>query len=193
KCEQDIDFAFSSNKLKQIGYTQAIWTLLAVTEDYYYHYTHIKALSSKEIPAFTDSLINWISHPLRICLKESDQSCLKLTKKLIHEHYGLAHEWIKQSKHYWNYCIIFPLWHRGKIDLSVSGDKLIINNFSNFTELKPEYEAYNRLTKNKNRESVFIDSIKEEVVKNTKFNITKKMFDIDFNTNFSSTMIFFWK
>ena len=35
KIEQEIDCDFGSNKLKEIGYTQAVWTLLSVVEDHH--------------------------------------------------------------------------------------------------------------------------------------------------------------
>ncbi|HLP87328.1 MAG TPA: hypothetical protein VK184_01825 [Nostocaceae cyanobacterium] len=189
KAEQEIDSAFSSNKLKDIGYTQAIWTLLSVVEDHHLKIRVLDRLPDEQLQAYTDSLINWLSYPLRICFKESVKNSKKLTKKLINDHYGLAQDWIEISKQYWNFCLMFSLWYRKKIQISVIDNELIPTDL---TTLDIEYEAYNRLVKKSGDGSeirIDLSKITTIVVDNTEFNNKHQTFTVKFNSNLASELI----
>lgn len=142
--EKDIDIAYSANGLKDIGYTQAVWTLLSVAEDHNLKIREIQQLSDFQRDAYVDGLINWLSYPLRVCFKEADRKRNKLIKALVDEHYQLAQDWIKKSKEYSHFCAIFPLWWRKKIKISVDGRQLLPTDWSSASL---EYEAYNRLVR----------------------------------------------
>ncbi|BAZ30456.1 hypothetical protein NIES4074_29160 [Cylindrospermum sp. NIES-4074] len=189
KAEQEIDSAFLSNKLKNIGYTQAVWTLLSVVEDHHLRIRVVEPMSDEQLQVYIDNLINWLSYPLRICLKEAVKNSNKLTKVLINEHYGLAQEWIEKSKQYWNFCLIFPLWYRKKIQISVIENKLIPTDC---TTLELEYEAYNRLVKKSGdgaETRIDLNKVTQIVIDNTEFNNKHKIFKVNFNSHLASELI----
>jgi hypothetical protein len=105
EAEQEIDLFSSSNKLKDIGYTQAVWTLLSVVEDLYLKKIEIDQIPNKKLDAYVNSLMSWLSYPLRVCLKESDKRNSKLIRNMINDHYGYAFEWIEESKNYWLFWV----------------------------------------------------------------------------------------
>jgi len=200
EAENEIDAAFSSNKLKDIGYAQAVWTLLSVVEDFYLKITMgleiegrvIPPLPGKDLRPTIDSLINELSYPLRICFKEAEKNKNELVKEYIDEQYGLAAEWLKESEDYHQFNIMFPLWHREEINLSTSGEFLVHTDRSS---LQLEYEAYNRLVKKTGYlTDTFSDYnkatiVKEEIVKNTSFKETT--FKVNFNPKLASQLIAF--
>ncbi len=79
--EKEIDAAFSSNKLKEIGYTQAVWTLLSIAEEHFLKIAKIDSLSNDQLDAYVDTLINSLSYPLRVCFKDSDRKDTMLRKR----------------------------------------------------------------------------------------------------------------
>jgi hypothetical protein len=71
--EKDIDAKFASSSLKDLGYAQAMWTLLAVNEDHYLSRLH--RLSDEDMHIYVDSRMNSLTHPLRACAEDYDQFC----------------------------------------------------------------------------------------------------------------------
>lgn len=140
--EVDIDLAFSASALKDIGYAQAVWTLLSVTEDAYLKYIHL--LDNEQLHTFADVHLSKLTYPLRVCLKNSNSSSQKLKKELIDEHYQLALDWLRQSDDYYNWNSIFPLWHNGKIEFVIDNKRI---SFDRLTSLDVRYEAYNRFNR----------------------------------------------
>jgi hypothetical protein len=118
--------------------------LLSVAEDQHLKNREVKPLEEDQLGAFVDGLLNYLSDPLRVCFKESKKLPEKIDNRLIDEHYQLAQDWIEAAKHYSNFCSIFPLWHRGKIDPRIKGNKLEI---SEWRSVAVEYEVYNRLVR----------------------------------------------
>ncbi len=137
--EAEIDRSFASNALKKEGYAQAVWTLLSMNEDYF---LKIFNRHPEDLDIFTDIHMNALTYPLRVCHSECSDESKKLVKKLIDEHYKLAWDWLELASHaYFNFHSLFPLWHRGKLQLTVDGKRLSI-----MTPRKNKaYEAYNRL------------------------------------------------
>jgi len=140
--EEEIDREFSKNPLQNISYSQAIWTLLSVMEDKHLKMVHIDPLPEEQMHAATDVLINAVTHPIRALHFNNDTPSEAVKHILENDHYGWAHEWIDVAIVYDKFCSIFPLWHRGHIDISVSGNVL---ESSKWKSLPLEYEAYNRL------------------------------------------------
>ncbi len=140
--EADIDQAFGANALKEEGYAQAVWTLLSQTEDSYLKAIHTLT-HDVELHIFADIRLNALTYPLRVCNMECPSESNTFRNELIDAHYQLAWEWLTLADHsYYNFCSIFPLWHRGKVEITVHGSKLVARHA--VSEDKA-YEAYNRL------------------------------------------------
>jgi hypothetical protein len=185
--ETGIDNAYSTNKLKDVGYTQAVWTLLSVAEDHYLKVTEIKPLNKYRLHGYIDGLINWLSYPLRVCLKEADIGKNKLIKELIEEHYQLALDWINISKVYSNFCAIFPLWHKKKIKISIDGMQILTTDLSS---ISLEYEAYNKLLSKSGdgaKKIIYPEPVYQEIVTNTTFRETT--FNVNFNPKLASNLM----
>lgn len=137
--EREVDCSFASNALKNEEYAQAVWTLLSVTEDYF-----LKVFHHPEdvMDIFTDVHMNALTYPLRVCQKECTQGERRLKKAYIEAHYKLAWDWLELATHgYTDFHTLFPLWHRGRIELAVEGKRLRVT-----TPLQDKrYEAYNRV------------------------------------------------
>ena len=69
RIEKAVDDSFAS-KLEDIGYAQAVWTLLSVNEDYSLKVTH-QASDLEEMHIFADVHLNALTYPLQRCLKEA--------------------------------------------------------------------------------------------------------------------------
>ncbi len=178
--EKEIDLIFAGNRLKSIGYTQAIWTLLNIAEEHYLKITTRRPLKTEnELNAYVDKSLNSLNYPLRVCYKESDRSKNKLEKKMIDEDYKSAIQWLDDADDYGLFCSIFPLWHRNKIEIELDGYNLIP---SDWTRLELEYEAYNRLFRKDAKEELLHVSNKdifELIAANTK--IKRNIYYINFN------------
>jgi hypothetical protein len=139
KAEEEIDRAFASNALKNEGYAQAVWTLLSMNEDYY---LKMFTRHPEDMDIFADIHMNALTYPLRVCHRECVGKSGKLIKKLVNEHYKLAWDWLELAVHgYFNFHSLFPLWHRGKLELTVEGKRLCVTT----PRQDKAYEAYNRL------------------------------------------------
>lgn len=139
EAEEEIDRSFASNALKNEGYAQAVWTLLSMNEDY-----SVKVMSRhpEDLDIFADTHMNALTYPLRVCQRECVNEPRKLVKKLINGHYQLACAWIELAVHgYFNFHSLFPLWHRGKLELTVEEKRLIVKT----PPRNKAYEAYNRV------------------------------------------------
>jgi len=137
--EEEIDQSFAANALKNEGYAQAVWTLLSMNEDYL-----LKVFNRhpEDLDIFTDIHMNALTYPLRVCHRECPNESRKLVKKLIDDHYKLAWDWLELASHgYFNFHSLFPLWHRGKLELTVEGRRLSVAT----PRQNKAYEAYNRL------------------------------------------------
>jgi hypothetical protein len=139
EAEGEIDRSFASSALKNEGYAQAVWTLLSMNEEY-----SVKVMSRhpEDLDIFADTHMNALTYPLRVCQRECINEPRKLVKKLINQHYQLVWDWIELAVHgYLNFHTLFPLWHRGKLELTVEEKRLIVTT----PRQNKAYEAYNRL------------------------------------------------
>jgi hypothetical protein len=137
--EREIDRSFASNALKNEGYAQAVWTLLSMTEEYL-----LKIFNQQpaDLEVFTDTHMNALTYPLRVCHTECAAKGKPLVSEYIPAHYQLAWDWLKLARHgYFNFHALFPLWHRGRLDLAVEGKRLVVKT----PPQDKTYEAYNRL------------------------------------------------
>jgi hypothetical protein len=190
--EKDIDTVFADNKLKEIGYAQAVWTLLSVTED-----LSLRSLMNgqKAMEAFADGHLNCLTYPLRVChgelLKEVEihKDQYVLNTELVDEDYKLAWEWCKDAYKYFSFCCIFPLWHHKSLELVVNENNLIIKGLSDFQK---EYEAYNRLIKVSGAKDTYMAfSNSEGLVAAIRYRTTvgKNWFKLNFNPKLVAKLV----
>jgi len=185
--EKSIDKAFNNSPLLELNYAQAIWTLLSVIEDHNLKIQHINRLPDEHLLIYIDILINAFAHPIRAIYLAGKDVSKPIVKKLIDEHYNWADEWIRNAIIYDAFCTIFPLWHRGKIELTINNNIL---NTGCWRNKKLEYEAYNRIiekdgkTKEKHFDS---NKITQEIMANVKFDGTT--FDLNLNPKLAKKLI----
>ncbi len=140
--ERDIDRAFAASALKEEGYAQAVWTLLSVTEDTYLNVLHTPS-HEEELHIFVDLRLNSLTYAMRVCYAECETKAGQVRNKYIDVHYKLAWNWLDVADHgYYSFCSIFPLWHRGKVEIAVDRRKLTAQYA---TPRDRAYETYNRL------------------------------------------------
>jgi len=178
---------FGSNQLKKNGYTQAVWTLLAICEERFFKNIVLQPLENEIIHVFVDTTLNALTYPLRVCFKEANKKEIKLDRILIDEHYKDAMKWLDDAIDYGYFCTIFPFWHKNKIDIEVSGNELIPTDW---TELALEYEAYNRLYRdpiNSNIKPKIDTDIIDPILRNSR--ITKVEYQINFNPKFVEKLV----
>lgn len=160
--EQDIDRAFRANGLLNGGSSkQAIWTVLSVAEDLFLKHAEVMPLDDDYMPVAIDNLINQLAYPLRECFRHWPKLDGQLDRRYIPEDYQLAVDWLLAADDYGNFCSIFPLWRRGKIELGVQDRTLATPNWS---LRDPAYEAYNRLVPKDGVPAAEVDSRGHESV-----------------------------
>jgi hypothetical protein len=150
--EREIDDSFEASDLIDVGYEQAVWTLLSMNEDAFRKIMH--SLSPESIPVAVDNRMNELTYPLRACLKRCKLLKSGVRREMIDDHYRMAWEWLEAAGDYSQFCSMFPLWHRGRIKLEVVGNRLLVD--SSFNNDKA-YEAYNRLIQKEGRPDAGID------------------------------------
>ncbi len=107
---------------------------------------------------------------------------------MIHDHYQLAWDWLNFSKQdYYHFNSIFPLWHRGSIEIDIEGDELKINNMSDRGD---EYEAYNRLITKEGKLESYEWPANPDITELILQNTTKKAtsFKVNFNPKLVSKL-----
>jgi hypothetical protein len=144
--EREIDEGFASSKLLDIGYAQSAWTLLSFNEDHYLKY--LDEVGDEEMHVYCDIRLNALAYPLRVAFERAKRSAAPLENKLIDRDYQLSWEWLEAAEDYDQFNSIFPLWHRNRIEIEVSDDRLVIRNKHNSDR---RYEAYNRLVRKEAR------------------------------------------
>jgi hypothetical protein len=142
QAESEIDATFAASKLVEIGYAQAVWTLLSVTEDLFLARRR-KASNADELHIFSDVYINALTYPLRVCFNKAADTPQRLQNTLTDDHYQLALDWIKAAKDYSQFWSLFSLWRRGKIGVALDGKRLVVEQRGTGRR----YEAYNRLVR----------------------------------------------
>ena len=145
--EKEIDSAFASSPLVRLNYTQAMWTLLAVNEDAYFKAIH--TLQHEDyLRTFADARMNALTYPLRVCFASCNVGTARFRREYVSSDYEHAWKWLEAAEDYCQFCTIFPLWHRAKLDITISGATLLIDNGLNPNK---DYEAYNRLVHKEGR------------------------------------------
>ncbi|MGM3224245.1 hypothetical protein [Dickeya zeae] len=138
--EREIDSAFEDSILTSIPYSQAVWELLSYLEYKHYQLTNMNG-SSHDKSAGVDNMINFITHPLRVCFKKCKRKKYAITSYYSKPNANAAHEWYEKSSSYNNFCSIFPLFHSGVLSIEAIRDELKTNK--DLSQGIP-YEAYNR-------------------------------------------------
>jgi hypothetical protein len=144
--EKEIDAKFASSSLKDVGYAQAMWTLLAVNEDDYL--AHLNRLSDGDMHLYADGCMNALTYPLRVCFEQVTENAETVRFELIDRDYGLAREWLNAAVDYDQFCSMFPMWHRGRLDIIIVDNRLVVQNASNANK---QAEAYNRIVRKEAR------------------------------------------
>jgi hypothetical protein len=188
RAEKEIDDTFAASRLVDIGYTQAVWTLLSVNEDAFLK--HLYELPQEQLHAFADNRLNAITHPLRVCLVRCHDYGGDIRHELVDEHYQLAWEWLDAAKSYSQFCTIFPLWHRGKINIKITDGVL---NFSDMPNAEKEYEAYNRLIRKEARPERIVPQPNDQLLNFllSRTTIGADWFRVNFNPELASRLISF--
>ncbi|WP_305815380.1 hypothetical protein [Photobacterium leiognathi] len=140
KIENEIDAAFEDNILTLIPYSQSIWELLSYLEHKHYELSVMEG-SIHDKSACVDNMINFITHPLRVCFKMCTRRKYALKAAYSQFNANAAHEWYGKAYDYNNFCSIFPLVHRKELSLDIKGYDLKTNK--DLSQGVP-YEAYNR-------------------------------------------------
>jgi hypothetical protein len=187
--ESEIDAEFLNNPMIELEYGQAIWTLLSTLEDRYLKITAIDPVSNEKLHAYIDTLINSIAHPARALFRRRSESNYKVVREFIDDHYQWSQDWIDASIVYNAFNLIFPLWHKKKINLNV------VDNYIDTGDLEIEsnkygYEAYNRIVrKDGNQQETYfdVDAVIGLVIKNT--SVVGERFILNFNPKLVSLLV----
>ena len=174
KRENEIDDAFNKSHLLDICYSQAMWTVLSVIEDYYLKIIFIDQIPDEQIYIHIDVLVNSLTYPLRSIFNNHKTLDKRIDYKLINDHYQWASDWIDDAKVYDNFYTIFSLSQKKKISLSVRGNKI---ETSDWKKRPHEYEAYNRLIRLdgiiNEEKKLDLDAIEWELMQNVTYNETR--------------------
>jgi len=138
--EHEIDSAFEDSILTSIPYSQSIWELLSYLEHKNYELSVTEA-SIHDKSAGVDNMINFITHPLRVCFKTCNRRKYALKTAYSQSNANAAHEWYGRAYDYNHFCSIFPLVHRKELLFDIEGYDLKTNK--DLLQGVP-YEAYNR-------------------------------------------------
>ena len=186
KIESGIDATFVASKLVEVGYGQAVWTLLSVMEDLYLARRH-QASSEEALRVFADLYINALTHPLRVCTQKGAINGQKVENRLINDHYQLAVDWLRAAKDYSQFCSLFPLWHRRKISIAVTDKRLVVEHRS----LDHRYEAYNRLVRKEARDDPAVPAPHDRLsaLLRAALSIDGDQFALNFNPRLASALI----
>ena len=68
--EQEINEAFAESELINLGYSQAVWTLLSVVEGRHFKIRVYNPLEEERQDIYVDGLLNSLTYPLQICHKK---------------------------------------------------------------------------------------------------------------------------
>jgi hypothetical protein len=183
--EREIDDSFEASALVDVGYEQAVWTLLSMNEDAFRKIMH--SLSPESIPVAVDNRMNELTYPLRVCLKRCKLLKTGVRREMIDDHYRMAWDWLEVAGDYSQFCSMFPLWHRGRIKLEVAENRLLVDRSFNNDKA---YEAYNRLIQKEGRLDAGLDP-PDGVLGLLMSNVTvgDKWFRVDFNPALVSGLV----
>ena len=76
-----IDEAFASNALLGLPFAQSAWTLLSVVEDHHFKNFVFAPLDATKAAMFADSLLNELTHPLRVCYLRGEKGAHPIEQK----------------------------------------------------------------------------------------------------------------
>lgn len=147
--EQEIDEAFSETELMNLGYCQAVWTLLSVVEDHHFNIRVCNPLEESELDIYVDGLLNSLTYPLQVCHKKFHVQSTGINRALIDDDYEAANKWIDKAEDYTHFCSIFPLYHNGEIELHIENNKVVTPDWSKYDL---SYEVYDRFIKKRHPE-----------------------------------------
>jgi hypothetical protein len=147
--EREIDEAFAESELINLGYSQAVWTLLSVVEDHHFKIRVYNPLEEEQQDIYVDGLLNALTYPLQVCHKTFPLRKTRINRTLIDSDYEATNKWIDKAEDYTHFCSIFPLFHNGEIDLKISGKNITPTDW---TKYDLSYEVYDRFIKKRHPE-----------------------------------------
>lgn len=139
--EREIDEAFADTELINLGYCQAVWTLLSVVEDHHYTIRVYHPLEEAQLEIYVDGLLNSLTYPLQVCHKQFPVHSTEIDRVLIDNDYEAANKWIDKAEDYTHFCSIFPLYHNGEIELHIAENKVVPTDWGKYDL---SYEVYDR-------------------------------------------------
>lgn len=148
--EREIDKAFAETELINLGYCQAVWTLLSVVEDHHFKIRVFNPLEEAQQDIYVDGLLNSLTHPLQVCHKNFHVQSTEINRALIDDDYEAANKWIDKAEDYTHFCSIFPLYHNGEIELHIENNKVVTTDWSKYDL---SYEVYDRFIKRRHPET----------------------------------------
>lgn len=177
--EREIDEAFSESELVNLGYSQAVWTLLSVVEDHHFEIRVYNPLEEEQQDIYIDGLLNALTYPLQVCHKSFPLYKTKINRTLIDSDYEASNKWIEKAEDYTHFCSIFPLFYNGEIELNVSGKNLIPTDW---TKYDLSYEVYDRFIKKRHPETgVSSDPNEVAISVRSQTSVKKDAFKLNFN------------
>jgi hypothetical protein len=141
--EKEIDTFFQNSDVLELGYSQAMWELLSYIDNKSFQINMADELSYNERLIATDVLINLITHPLRECYLHNFLKKPLIRKAFTKNNFLLVKSWCDKAYDYYHFCLIFPMYWKKKINISIEGNLLITDKDY---QTGSEYEAYNRFT-----------------------------------------------
>jgi hypothetical protein len=117
QAEEEIDATFASSSLVSAGFSQAVWTLLSFNEDHYLK--HLHELPDEQLHVYIDIRLNALTYPLRACFSRCEVCGEPVRHELLNSDYQAASDWLKSAEDYGDFCTIFPMWHRHRVDIEL--------------------------------------------------------------------------
>ena len=187
--ENEIDEEFLATPMIKMEFGQAVWTLLSSLEDRYLKIAAINPIPVEQQHAYIDTVMNSVAHAARALFRNSPASKFPVVKRLIDDHYQWSQEWIDSSITYNAFNLIFPLWHKKKLNLAIT-ESYIDTGDLELDSQKYSYEAYNRIIpKDGNQLEVYfeVDSVIEQIMQN--ISISGDRFTLNFNPRLVSLLV----
>lgn len=148
--EREIDDAFAETELINLGYCQAVWTLLSVVEDHHFSISVYNPLEEARLEIYVDGLLNALTYPLQVCHTKFPVHSTGIDRSLIDNDYEAVNRWLDKAEDYIHFCSIFPLYHNEEIELHLDGNKIIPTDWRKYNL---SYEAYDRFVKKRHPET----------------------------------------
>jgi hypothetical protein len=77
--------------------------------------------SDHDMHIYVHNRLNALTYPLRACCKQCVGEAKAIRFELSDGDYRLAMEWLDAAEDYSQFCSIFPMWHRSRLNIAVEG------------------------------------------------------------------------